>query len=150
MRIHLGRRSPYVQYIPGSVTAAAKSTEKARMPPPAIILQLLKRDGFYCRFCGIPVIRAEVRKRIGRAYPQLRLWGRKNIEQHAAFQTMWVQYDHLLPYFKGGSNDIDNLIVTCAPCNFGRMQYTLEEVALIDPRSRDPVRSAWDGLERFR
>lgn len=83
------------------------------------------------------------------SYPQLRIWGRNNKDQHAAFQAMWAQYDHVLPYTRGGSNELDNLVVTCAPCNFGRMQYTLEEVGLLDPRSRAPVRSSWDGLERF-
>ena len=62
---------------------------------------------------------------------------------------MWAQYDHLLPHSKGGNNDVNNIVVTCAPCNFGRMSYTLEEVGLIDPRTREPIRSAWDGLERF-
>ena len=27
--------------------------------------------------------------------------------------------------------------------------YTLEELGLLDPRLREPTRSAWDGLERF-
>jgi hypothetical protein len=29
------------------------------------------------------------------------------------------------------------------------MAYTLEEVGLLDPRDRQPIRSAWDGLERL-
>jgi 5-methylcytosine-specific restriction endonuclease McrA len=111
---------------------------------------LIQRDGHHCRFCGTPVIRKEVRRRVTSAYPDLRIWGVGNINQHAAFQTMWAQFDHILPYTRGGTNEIDNLVVTCAPCNFGRMQYTLEEVGLVDPRTRDPVRSTWDGLERFR
>jgi len=96
------------------------------------------------------VIRSEVRRRISEAYPKLKLWGVGNINQHTAFQTMWAQFGHIVPYTRGGSNEIDNLVATCAPCNFGRMQYTLEEVGLVDPRTRDPVRSNWDGLERFR
>jgi 5-methylcytosine-specific restriction endonuclease McrA len=63
---------------------------------------------------------------------------------------MWLQYDHLLPYARGGNNDLDNIVITCAPCQFGRMNYTLEEVGLIDPRKRGPVRSSWGGLECFR
>jgi len=63
---------------------------------------------------------------------------------------MWAQFDHAVPYTRGGSNEMDNLVVTRTPCNFGRMQYTVEEVGLVDPRTRDPVRSMWDGLERFR
>jgi 5-methylcytosine-specific restriction endonuclease McrA len=62
---------------------------------------------------------------------------------------MWVQFDHLLPHCRGGDNSLDNMVITCAPCNFGRMQYTLDEVGLINPLTREPVRTSWDGLERF-
>jgi hypothetical protein len=82
-------------------------------------------------------------------YPEAVPWGRKNSEQHAAFQAMWAQYDHVLPHAKGGTNDLSNVVITCAPCNFGRMEFTLEEVGLIDPRSRSPKTTQWDGLERL-
>lgn len=82
-------------------------------------------------------------------YPDAVPWGRKNSEQHAAFQAMWMQYDHVLPHAKGGTNDLSNVVISCAPCNFGRMEFTLEEVGVEDPRLREPVRSTWDGLERF-
>ena len=64
--------------------------------------------------------------------------------------AMWAQYDHILPYARGGTSNLDNIVVACAPCNFGRMNYTLEEVGLTDPRLREPVRSTWGGLENFR
>lgn len=68
----------------------------------------------------------------------------------STFQAMDLHYDHLLPHARGGTNDLENMLVTCAPCNCGRDKLTLEEVGLSDPRLRDPVRSTWDGLERFR
>ena len=126
------------------------SQQASKYIPMALRRRLLQRDGYHCRFCGIPVIRAEVRAQIRKAYPDALPWGDSNRTQHAAFQTMWVQYDHLLPRAKGGRNELDNLLITCAPCNYGRMKYILEEVGLIDPLTRDPVRSTWDGLERFR
>jgi hypothetical protein len=58
--------------------------------------------------------------------------------------------DHMLPHARGGTSDLSNMIVTCAPCNNGRSNLTLEEVGLADPFLRAPVRSTWDGLERFR
>jgi 5-methylcytosine-specific restriction endonuclease McrA len=123
---------------------------KQRMPTLAQKTELLRRDGYHCRFCGIPVIRTEMRKRIHAVYPDALPWGRRNIDQHAAFQAMWVQYDHLVPHASSGTNDLENIVITCGPCNFGRIHYSLEEVGLIDPRTREPVRSSWDGLERFR
>ncbi|RMD82343.1 MAG: HNH endonuclease [Candidatus Dadabacteria bacterium] len=148
-----GKNSPYVKY--RAVANAPQDLPKeqraeARMPTLAEKQQLHARDGYHCRFCGIPVIRREIRQRIQKVYPKALKWGRKNIEQHAAFQAMWAQYDHVLPHAKGGTNELDNIVVTCAPCNFARMNYTLEEVGLVDPRTRAPVRSSWDGLERFR
>ncbi len=124
--------------------------ELRRMPTSEDRRCLHQRDGYHCRFCGIPVIRKEIRQRFCRLYPQLNIWGRKNVEQHAAFQAMWAQYDHVVPHAFGGGNGLDNLVVTCAPCNYGRMEFTLEEANLVDPRTREPVRSLWDGLERLR
>ena len=121
-----------------------------RMPTRQQKADLLARDGHHCRFCGIPVIRAEVRQRITKAYPRAARWKAGNKNQHAGFQAMWVQYDHLLPNSRGGVTSLVNLVIACAPCNFGRTELTLEEVGLLDPPSREPIRSAWDGLERFR
>ncbi len=149
-----GKNSPHVNLravavAPVAVPAAQRT--KARMPTSAEMLELHRRDGYHCRFCGIPVIRKEIRVRMQKAYPDALPWGRTNLSQHAALQAMWAQYDHLLPHTRGGTNNIDNLVVTCAPCNFGRMENTLEEVGLVDPRTRKrDLSSAWDGLERFR
>lgn len=119
--------------------AATRSQERA----------LIARDGYRCRFCGVPLIRKEIRTAMHRTYPEALPWGATNPEQHAAFQCLWMQFDHVLPHSRGGRTDLDNLVVTCAPCNFGRSESTLEEVGLIDPRLRPVVRTGWDGLERF-
>ena len=143
-----GKNSPYVitNKLP-PIEPAIKI--EARMPTSAQIAELHRRDGFNCRFCGIPVIRAEVRKLAIKLYPNVVTWGRTNATQHAAFQTLWAQYDHVVPHACGGTNDLDNLVVTCAACNFGKMSYRLDELGLQDPRDFPPVRSAWDGLERL-
>lgn len=119
------------------------------MPGSEVEFKLLKRDGFHCRFCGIPVIREEVRSHIKRLYPDALQWEPTNAGQHAAFQAMWVQYDHLLPHARGGESTMENMVITCAPCNYGRGDYTLEEVGLENPLRRAAVQSAWDGLERI-
>lgn len=122
---------------------------KPRGASKSVLKMLLERDGFNCRFCGIPVVRPETRSLIRRAYPKALRWGDRNNEQHAGFQAMWLQPDHIIPHARGGTNELSNMIVTCAPCNCGRSNLTLEEVGLVDPRLRAPVHSAWDGLERF-
>jgi len=146
----LGKNSPYVVIqSSGTPSLASGYRVAARMPNAQERCQLHARDGFHCRFCGIPVIRAEVRERIQRAYPQALRWGKRNVERHAAFFALWAQYDHLLPHAHGGGNELSNIVVTCAACNYGRGGYTLAEVGLAHPLERPPVRSAWDGLERF-
>lgn len=120
-----------------------------RMPTLELQRELHRRDGFYCRFCGIPVVRKPVREYFRAQYLEVRVWGRKNDEQHAALQCMWAQYDHLLPHSRGGQNTLRNLVVTCAPCNYGRMQYTLEEARLQNPLERAPRVGPWNGLENL-
>lgn len=126
-----------------------RSRLKPRMPTAATRRALIQRDGHHCRFCGIPVISIEVRERLRLAYPLALRWGRTVGEQHRAFQCMWRQYDHVLPHGRGGDSSPQNMIITCAPCNFGRVDYTLGEVGLRDPRETPIQPSSWDGLERI-
>jgi len=147
-----GKSSPYVKFMTVENAPIYLSREqrlKQRMPNSIEKTNLLSRDGYHCRFCSIPVIRSEVRKRIVKSFPEISIWGNTTSAQHAAFQAMWVQYDHLLPHSRGGSNAMENMVITCAPCNFSRMQYTLEEVGLFNPLLREPYKSDWDGLESF-
>lgn len=114
---------------------------------------LVARDGHHCRFCGIPLVRAEVRKELNRLYPEAAQWNARNgKEQHRGLQLMWLQYDHVKVHSRGGETTLENLVVACAACNFGRDRYTLEEMRLSDPRTniRLPTwdgRRTWTGLE---
>lgn len=145
-----GAKSPYVQ-LPrlSDLPLEPAHRVQSRMPNKAQMAQLHARDGYHCRYCGIPVIRPEVRKKVCQLYPEQVTWGSTNASQHAGFQTLWAQYDHVLPHVYGGTNDLDNLVVSCAACNFGKMSYRLEELGLSDPRERQPLQSQWDGLERL-
>ncbi|MBR7801158.1 HNH endonuclease [Undibacterium fentianense] len=145
-----GKSSPYVKFksVPNSLPILSKEDRlEVRMPSGQQKASLLRRDGFYCRFCEIPVIRKEVRHYLHTIYPNTLPWGRKNISQHAAFQVMWAQYDHIIPHARGGTNSLENMVITCAACNFGRMDFTLEEVGIEDPRSRLIKRGLWNGME---
>lgn len=123
---------------------------KDRMPTNAQKMQIHERDGHHCRFCAMPVIRPDVRKRMHAAYPDTARWGTKEHEQHSAFQAMWAQYDHVVPHAMGGTNELENIVLACAACNFGRGGYTVAQVGVCDPRTAPPLRNEWDGLERFR
>ncbi len=143
-----GAKSPYVSVNPLPQPDIPSRVE-VRMPTKAQIQELHRRDGFHCRYCGIPVIRPGVRKFANKLFGASVPWGRTNASQHAGFQTLWAQYDHVLPHSCGGTNELSNLVVSCAACNYGKMSYRLEEIGLSDPRDRPPVVSNWDGLERL-
>jgi hypothetical protein len=119
-----------------------------RKPIAAEAAAIIALYGRHCVFCGVPLIRSEVRRTFHQHYPDAVPWGWTNSSQHAGFQALWMQFDHLLPHSRGGDNSLTNVVVTCAGCNYGRMDATLEELGLIDPRTRTARESTWDGLER--
>ena len=146
-----GRGGPWsrpfpIEHVPPAVP---KEQRKARMPERAAMAAIVARDGFHCRFCGIPVVRAEVRVMLNKLYPSAARWGSKNSEQHAGLQALWLTFDHILPWSRGGSSEPENVVVACQPCNCGRAELTLEQVGVADPRERVPARTDWDGLERL-
>lgn len=147
-----GAKSPFLRLDKSAVETneiPAAQRVASRMPNRAEKELLRSRDGFLCRYCAIPVVRAEVRKAMSQAYPEAVRWGSKNRDQHSAFQAMWLQYDHVVPHSRGGDNSLSNLVVTCGPCNFGRRNYPLDAISIRDPRLTRPSNRAWDGLERF-
>jgi 5-methylcytosine-specific restriction endonuclease McrA len=118
---------------------------------PAIRSAVLQRDGYRCRYCGIPVISAEIRKLVHRLYPRAVPWEPYDVtKQHAAFACFWLQYDHVVPHSHGGLSSLDNVVVSCALCNFGKDRFTLRQLGVADPRLRTPLPSEWDGLERLK
>jgi 5-methylcytosine-specific restriction endonuclease McrA len=120
-----------------------------RDPPKSVMQAALARDGYRCRYCGIPVVDASVRRLANAIYPEAVPWGRLPEDQHAAFQCLWLQYDHVIPHSHGGRSDLENIVIACALCQFGKDRYTLAQLALFDPRSFPPVTCEWDGLSRF-
>lgn len=137
---------PYLSKAARAQTRMPTSNEKK-----AVLARHIARDGYHCCFCGIPIARVETRSALHRLYPEALPWGSHNSEQHAGFQAIWVQYDHLIPHARGGTSELENIVITCGPCNFGRSNLTLEEAGLADPRLRASQRAKWgkkwDGLE---
>jgi 5-methylcytosine-specific restriction endonuclease McrA len=113
--------------------------------------EVIQRDGYRCRYCGIPVISADVRRFLARQYPESVLWDVYDpSKQHAGLSCMWLQFDHVLPHSHGGRSNPENVVVTCALCNFGKHGFTLRQLGLSDPCLRPPIAVTWDGLERLR
>ncbi len=126
-----------------------------RDAPQAMKKALVARDGHHCRFCRMPLVRAEVRKELSRLYPGEARWASTlTQDQHRGLQVLWLQYDHVVVHSRGGETTMENIVVACAACNYGRDRYMLAEVGFLDPREhiRRPEwqgRLHWDGLERI-
>lgn len=156
--IWLGRNEPYrpVQKVAGLPPVLPKAERfQPRDATPQMKRELVVRDGHHCRLCGIPLVRAEVRKALTRQYPNAARWiGTGQTQQHRGLQVMWLQYDHVVVHSRGGQTTMDNLVVTCPACNFGRDRFMMVEVGLRDPRLHPRAPSwngwrQWDGLERI-
>jgi len=123
---------------------------RERHPVASTKKSIYARDGYRCRFCDVRVVLPEARSSIMKALPGVIAWsGVPAIALHAGFHALSATVDHIVPHAYGGDNDQRNLVTTCWPCNFGRMAYRLEEVGLIDPRTRPPIVDAWDGIGRL-
>jgi 5-methylcytosine-specific restriction endonuclease McrA len=123
---------------------------KARMPSKATELSIFRRDGWRCRFCGIRIISLHAIKLLDKIFPDEVRWTAKPYKnRNVAFNVLASSLDHIVPHGRGGDNDPTNLVGACGSCQFGRMQYTLEEVGFTDPRARAPKVDSWDGLERL-
>jgi 5-methylcytosine-specific restriction endonuclease McrA len=118
---------------------------------PSIRAEVLARDGYRCRYCGIPIVHADIRKIAAKLYPSAVPWNSRNpADKHAGFQCLWLQFDHVEPHSHGGRSSVENVVISCALCNFGKDRFTLRQLHIEDPRYRDPEPLLYDGLERLR
>jgi 5-methylcytosine-specific restriction endonuclease McrA len=121
-----------------------------RMPSAVIEREVYARDGWRCRICDTRILVKSAVAKMNEVLPEAARWGRKNTDCHHGMAALRVSLDHVLPHSRGGTNDPENLITTCGPCQFGRGYWTLGEVGILDPRERPPVLDEWDGLMRLR
>ena len=71
---------------------------------------VIARDGKRCRYCGVVVYEGRRKKSLGK-------------------KTMLV-IDHVYPRNRGGTNNINNLVVACKACDDRKGPLTLEEAGM--------------------
>ena len=119
-----------------------------RTPSRAVVHEVIARFEWFCAYCGNQLIARNSRHMLQREYAEAR-WDVGNDDHHNALMCLDNEFDHVIPHLRGGTNDADNLVPCCAPCNCGKEGYALEELGLIDPRRQQPHPGAWDGLMRL-
>lgn len=122
--------------------------EPGRMPGVAEIRRVFESDGWRCRWCTTPVISIKAIKAMAREgwFPH----GRNNSACHGLTLCCAASIDHVVPHSFGGTNELDNLITACWPCQFGRGECLIESLDMNDPRQRPPIVDDWDGCAWFR
>lgn len=117
-----------------------------RMPTKKVQEAIFAHDGWRCRFCGSKVISRRARLTLIHHFPDEAHWVVKEFDRHSALYAMAASLDHVEPHGRGGTNETENFITACYCCQFGRGEWTLEEMELEDPRNFEPVIDEWDGL----
>ena len=118
--------------------------------------EIFCRDNYRCRYCGSKVIPKSVFNKVqgklgkdsrGIDYVPL---GRTNMTRSGFYLMFAATLDHVIPWSLGGRTDASNLVTCCWSCNYGKMNYTLEQLGLNNPLDREPhLDSTWKGLEDY-
>ncbi len=121
---------------------------KRSAPPRKQLLQLFARDNYRCRYCGTPIV-GDRRQFVALAerlsMPELVVTG-GNEARHGLYLTFRGSHDHLVPLAEGGTNDMDNLLTACWPCQFGKFKYSLRDLGMRTPGSASPTFDGWPNV----
>jgi hypothetical protein len=75
----------------------------ARMPSRRTALDIFRRDGGCCRFCGIRILARDAIRLLDSLFPgQLRRKAKPCRNRKAAFFVLASSFDHILPHSRGG------------------------------------------------
>lgn len=127
----------------------AQERDPDRMPTDATERGVFERDAWRCRFCGMKVLSRKARNILANGFPKISRWKPQGYKSHAALYAMASSLDHVIPHSRGGEDSDENFVTACYGCQFGRGEWLLEEMELMDPRQFAPVLDSWDGLTRI-
>ena len=96
-----------------------------------------RRDNYRCRYCEQPVLPLEFFSKLSKLVgPEVFQYKGKNSEIHGIRLVFGSTADHVVPWADGGPTSPANLVTSCWPCNFGKYDFSLEELGMTDPRDR--------------
>ena len=130
-----------------------KSTVKR--PTPRFELDIIRRDGFHCRYCGIRIVPNAQFKKLQEVVGYETLPNRsqarrltRNTDIHGIWLLTRATVDHVEPVSAGMAdvNRPENLVASCWPCNYAKWKYTIEDLELDHPNMRRIKSTGWLGL----
>lgn len=116
--------------------------------PAAFAKAVFIRDGYTCRYCGLKVVPKAVFEAFSKVVgPDCFPLGSTNLGRHGLYLNFCAVADHVTPHSIGGRTNPENLVTACWSCNYGKNEWTVDELGIEDPRLRPPsVSPTWDGL----
>ena len=102
---------------------------------------IFTRDNYHCRYCGSNVIVKKDFKKMQSLLGENEFPLKGTNETRSGYYLMLrATLDHVVPRSLGGATDEGNLVTCCWNCNYGKSNYTLEQIGLDDPFTRAPSR----------
>ena len=155
----------------GNFRSSIPKSQLPKVPPNGskelsdeLLKQVLERDGYRCQYCGCRLIEREVWKSLetlssshGRHLIK-KLNQRQGVtdeEVTGLIFATWPFADHVLAFSRGGCTNLDNLVASCFACNYGKDNFTCDELGIANPLSNPKAQiinsdgSAWSGLIEF-
>lgn len=151
------------------------SVNKSKIPsfPPVdknkisrdLLNTILKRDNYRCQYCGCRLIVREVweyLEKLSSSHGRNLIkklnqrQGVKDIDVSGLVFATWPFLDHVIPHKRRGSTTAENLVAACFACNYGKDNYTCEELGIFNPLNNKKMAivyadsSQWRGLENYR
>lgn len=139
-----GQNSGYFRSkkFPVELPRVASEQLDPRRSPAKFERAVFERDHYICRYCGLKVIAKEVMYALEKivGVHMFRTQGCNDV-QHGCIHAFKPVADHVIPHHLGGRTDLDNLVTSCPACNYGKYNYTIEQLGISDPRERLPLES---------
>jgi|TARA_B100001964_G_scaffold188594_1_gene209969 hypothetical protein len=128
-------------------TKLPKDELDGRRSPRKFQKEVFIRDGYRCRYCGNRVVCPDTLKRFIRdlSHPHLKK-GDTNLSTSGIIHAVWPMADHVVPWSYGGRTAPENLVTSCFPCNYGKANFTIEQLGIESPFRREPMVDEWTGL----
>lgn len=112
--------------------------------------KLFARDNYKCRYCSDYVVPKNVFKKanllIGSAGLPL---GRTNLTRSGFYLIFVATLDHVIPWSLGGRTDESNLVTSCWSCNYGKANFTVEQIGIKNPFNSMTVRDPKSSVVRL-